>query len=75
MYTLYFSRWPLPQRPGDNGLSRGLLGLKYDQINYSDSDSYVCIYTCMCVYVCVCVCVRAWVRGCVRACVRAYEHA
>ena len=34
----YFSRWPLRQRP-DNGLSRGLLGLEYDRINISDSDS------------------------------------
>ena len=37
--TFYFSRWPLRQRP-DNGLSRvGLLGLEYDRINISDSDS------------------------------------
>ena len=32
------ARWPLRQRP-DNGLSRGLMGLEYDRINISDSDS------------------------------------
>ena len=36
--TFYFSRWPLRQRP-DNDLSRGLVGLEYDRINISASDS------------------------------------
>ena len=37
--TFYFSRWPLRQRPCRYGLSRGLLGLEYDRIHISDSDT------------------------------------
>ena len=40
MYTVYFMFFQVASATATrNGLSRGLLGLKYDQINYSDSDS------------------------------------
>ena len=40
--TFYFSRWPLRQRP--DMVLAGLLGLEYDRINISDSDSYLSLY-------------------------------
>ena len=40
MYTVYFMFFQVASATATRyGLSRGLLGLKYDQINYSDSDS------------------------------------
>ena len=39
MYTVYFIFFQVASATATRyGLSRGLLGLKYDQINYSDSD-------------------------------------
>ena len=40
MYTVYFMFFQVASATATRyGLSRGLLGRKYDQINYSDSDS------------------------------------
>ena len=40
MYTVYFMFFQVASATATRyGLSRGLLGPKYDQINYSDSDS------------------------------------
>ena len=42
MHTVYFMFFQVASATATRyGLSRGLLGLKYDQINYSDSDSVV----------------------------------
>ena len=40
MYAVYFMFFQVASATATRyGLSRGLLGLKYDQIKYSDSDS------------------------------------
>ena len=40
MYTVYFIFFQVASATATRyGLSRGILGLKYDQINYSDSHS------------------------------------